>query len=354
MNVHITSTPDFPENHLDEIISLLNETPGEINFMKSAVWDHVKFSVLDDRFEDKNSISSLSFDEYFKLIGKYRRIEEINNDEFVILISKIKNNKNWFSAFNKKDIFVHGDGWDKYSDVDSKYGITYQCIENIFQSLIELDIDNYKNEPNIHKESIGCINDFCKKKIEVIYKIRNADICESCVDRALKMNIDGRVLEHISEIIEKIRQQFISKRKFRSLVNPQRVHIDKNWNIKIGDRLFEPPLYLPKLIFVYFLSHPEGVETKHLCEKKDQFYKIYKEIRKPAAEYTIKRLCCEDGKKSPKTFRTYKSKLNKELEKFLGKELAKHYIIQSKTKKHNNYTYRINLEQDFTKIDPIL
>ncbi len=58
------------------------------------------------------------------------------------------------------------------SDVDSKFGIAYQCIENIFQSLIDLNIENTDLEPNIHKTSIGCINDYCENKPEILMKLQ--------------------------------------------------------------------------------------------------------------------------------------------------------------------------------------
>ena len=353
MKVHITCTPEYPEEHLDEIITLLKESPGEIKFEKGELWDRSQFSIFDSRFENIKNITSLTFEEYFTLINKYRIILKIPNDEFVILISTIKNSKNWFSAFHYKDIFIHGADWDSYSEVDAKYGIAFQCVENIFQSLIELDIDNYEDEPNIHLESTGCINDFCKKKIEVIYKLRNADICESCVDRALNKAINPNILEHISEITEKIRHQFVSKRKFRSEMNPKNVEINEQWQIKIGDKEFEPSAKLSKLLFIYFLTNPDGIQTPELCAKKDDFLKIYKAINTRAHDYTVKRLCCDDKKIAPKTFRTYKSRLKKELIQLLGNELAKHYIIQSEEIEHNNFRYKINLEHEYTKIKPL-
>ena len=51
---------------------------------------------------------------------------------FVILISSIRHNENWFGAPNQKNIFVRGDEWDVISEVDSKFGIAYKCVENIF------------------------------------------------------------------------------------------------------------------------------------------------------------------------------------------------------------------------------
>ena len=52
--------------------------------------------------------------------------------------------------FRGKNIFIYGLDWEYYTKHDDKYGIAYQVVENIFQSQIELNIDDVDNEPNIH------------------------------------------------------------------------------------------------------------------------------------------------------------------------------------------------------------
>ena len=74
----------------------------------------------------------------------------------------------------KENIFIYGEEWEYYTKKDAKYGIAYQVLENIFQSLIDLNIDDVDNEPNIHVPSIGCINDMCMDKVDVYAEVANS------------------------------------------------------------------------------------------------------------------------------------------------------------------------------------
>ena len=142
MKVYLTSTPEFSHEKLEEVVNLLLSIPGELKFIKCDPLTEAQFNRLCNRREDLSQIRSLNFEEYSDLIQGYREITKTpdNNpfteDEFIVIISSIRHDLNWFSAFNKRNIFIHGVEWDLISDVDSKFGIAYECIENIFQSLI--------------------------------------------------------------------------------------------------------------------------------------------------------------------------------------------------------------------------
>lgn len=365
MKVHITCTPEFKLEELTRIVSLLKSTPGELDFEKREVWSSVKFSSIDKRFSDIENIPRLSFEESFHLVQAYRNFTEgIKEEDFVILISTLKHDDDWFSAFDKQNIFIYGAEWEKISKAEPLYGIAYQCVENIFQSLLGLDIIDYNNEPNIHKKIIGCINDFCDDEKEIIHKLRTADICESCLERADKEGVDAIIIEQIGFIIEEIRQEFISKRKLTPHVQIKIVDVDASANIKIGDEIFNPVGEIAKLLFIYFLKHPEGVESQNICSQKDEFLRIYELIKRKDQNQTLDRyttnmykitienLCCRQGVDPNRNFRTNKSKLNKELERFLGAELAKEYMINSINLGNKNYLFKTNLNHDYCNIDP--
>ena len=105
MNVHITCTLEYSERKLDEIVTLLSSIPGAIKFSKGKLLTPSQFKRINAKLEDINSISGLTFDEYFDLVQGYRETLVISDNDFVILISSIRNTRNWFSAFNKKRIY---------------------------------------------------------------------------------------------------------------------------------------------------------------------------------------------------------------------------------------------------------
>ena len=348
MKVYLTSTPESPTEVLNEVALILGKIPGELEFIlgKSLTDQQVRLSNPD--LTDIELIDSLSFDELFGLCGAYRAIKEIPQDAYVVLVTSIENNMDWFSAFNGKNIFIHGIDWEYYTKRDAKFGIAYQVLENIFQSQIELDLDDVKNEPNIHMVSIGCINDMCQKKNEVMLKLRTADICDSCIDRAIEKKVNPLILQHIKDSIEGLRQEFINSNRISSKVNPVPVHVDKERGIRIGDKEVDV-VALQKVLFVFFLKNLQGVKTKLVSGHEEELYKLYLEIRKSGLRKSIKNMF---DTVDP-SFKVHKSKLNKALIALLGNKLAEYYIIDNVEFNDGYNLYKINLEEDYITIDPI-
>jgi hypothetical protein len=357
MNVYITCTPEFSFEKLEETVSLLASIPGELKFIKGKPLTQGLYRRLNKKFEDVNQISSLSFEEFFDLVQGYREIEEqkeprkISDDDFVILISSIKNNKNWFSAFNNRNIFIHGVEWDLISDVDEKYGIAYQCIENIFQSLIELNIENTMLEPSIHQTSIGCINDFCRNKPEILMKLQSATICPSCYERCVSKGINDNVMTHIISIMEEIRKEFVISKKFLKQASLEKVKVDEQGNITIGGKVIEMQL-LPRVMYIGFLKNIEGIPSDKKCENKDLFEEIYKKIKKNPDELAIQKMCCSKIKyensieRRKPTFETYRSKIKMAIKREIGQTLASYYSVNLVEDQNKQIIFKVNLKKE--------
>lgn len=357
MNIHITCTPEFSEGKLDEVISLLSNVPGELCLEKGRLLTHAQFKRLNNKFENINQISSLSFEEYFDLIQGYRELIEISDDDFVIIISSIRNTRKWFSAFNGKNIFIHGVEWDLYADVDSKYGIAYQCVENIFQSLIELNIDNIDSEPNIHKTAIGCINDYCGYKPDILKKLQSANICPSCYERSVKKGVDDFIMAHIVAIMEEVRKEFVISRRFSRQTELKKIKVDEKGNITVGDRLIKMEI-LPKVMYIGFLKNISGIPSNQICANSNQFEIIYGLLRKNRDEYSIRRMCCgtieykSKTERIKSTFHIYRTKLKEALTKVLGATITNYYHVNLVEDENRQELYKVNLASENIDIDP--
>jgi len=350
MKVHIASTPQYSLDELNEITSLLKQIPGELEFILSGSLTSKQLALKNPIWKDIDEIVSLSFDELFQVCDTYRAIWDIPEEDYVVVVTSFRNDLNWFSAFNGKNIFVHGDGWEYYTKRDSKFGVAQQIVENIFQSQIELDINDIENEPNIHMESIGCINDMCSKKTEILLKLRTADICDSCLDRAEEKNVNPLILEHISVIIRNLREAFVNSNRIKSTIKPKDVLIDSERSIKIGKSNVD--LHpLNKVLFIFFLKNLQGIETKLVCEYQEDLYNIYKEIRDDPERLPIKRMFESVTGANP-TFEIVRSRLNKALVEQLGAQLAEYYILTTLVIRDGINKYKINLEDEYIKIEP--
>jgi hypothetical protein len=76
MNVHITCTPEFSFEKLEEIVSILNSIPGELKFIPGKPLTQAIYKRINKKFENIHQISSLSFEEYSDLVQGYREIGE--------------------------------------------------------------------------------------------------------------------------------------------------------------------------------------------------------------------------------------------------------------------------------------
>ncbi len=358
MNVHITCTPEYSADKLNEIVSLLSSIPGELKFSKGKPLSQVQFKRMNPRFEDITEIDSLTFNEYFDLVQGYRELREIRDEDFIILISSIRHDLNWFSAFEKRNIFVRGDEWDIISNVDSKFGIAYQCVENIFQSLIDLDIMNHENEPNIHMEPIGCINDFCGYKPDILKKLRTADICDSCYNRYKQSGAGDVILAHIVSIIDEIRKEFVISKKFTNQLKLEKVKVDSDGNISIGDRLIKLAT-MPKVLYLGFLKQIEGIPNNQLCENRYLFDQIFKFIkRKNRNEYAIEKMFCKQitynrsVEKQKPTFETYRTRIKDGLKTELGDVLASYYTVNLVEDENHKMLFKVSLTEDQLEIHP--
>lgn len=354
MKVHITCTPEFSLDTAKEVVSTLNKTKGYFEFSLDEPLTYEEISLINPKFRTPQAIESLTFDELFGLCQGYRTITnkliKIKKDEYVVMITSIHNHKDWFSAFHNKDIFIYGLDWEYYTKHDEKYGIAYEVVENIFQSQIDLNIDDVDKEPNIHAPSIGCINDMCMDKVDVMLKLRTADICDSCIDRALEKKVNPHLLQHIKELIEDLRNEFVSSNRIATKVKPEIVYVDSNRKIKIGDKAIDT-VPLQKVLFIFFLKNTQGIETKMICDYEDELFDIYKEVRKSAVKTTIKNMVRTDKGTDP-YFDTHKSKLNRALIDALGKTLADFYLITNVVIEDGIHIYKIDLEEKYIKIDP--
>ena len=350
MNVHITCTPEFSFEKLEEIVSLLISIPGELKFVKGKPLTQVHFKRLNEKFENIDQITGFEFEEFFDLVQWYRELREIEDNDFVILISSIKNTRNWFSAFNNKNIFIHGDEWDLISDVDSKFGLAYQCVGNIFHSLMDLKINDF------HKTAKSCISDFCGYKPDILMKLQSANICQSCYERSVNKGISDLIMTHIISILEEIRMEFVISKKFSRQANLEKVEIDSKGKIKIGDKIIKMDL-LPRVMYICFLKNLNGFPTEQLCENKDNFEKIYRLIKKRPDEYAIIKMCCNKinyanriERRKP-TFETYRSKIRRALIDKLGQTLSNYYAINLVEPQNSQNLFKVNLPPEYLDID---
>ena len=351
MNVYITSTPELSEDEVREVIDVLNETKCPIIFQFSEILSAERVAKSNPKFNDLDSIQLLTFDELFNYCETNRMIFDFSDDAFVVVLTSYENNKEWFSCFNNRNIFVHTSDWDKITNHDSKYCVAHQIVENIFQSLIDLNVNDVENEPNIHKDTTGCINDFCNNEEKVLVKFISADICESCNNIARQKNVSNETLRQCQSILEKLRLKFKSFKIIKDPVKPLKVKVDVEGQIHIGDIQLKLDA-IHRALFIFFLkNNNKKFKHKELKNHINDFEVIYYKLIKNS---TTDSSPVETIINTSKSFSENKSKLKRKLIEILGKELAEHYLIKrimEKTPAPTKYYHQIKFSSDLIEID---
>ena len=187
----------------------------------------------------------------------------------------------------------------------------------------------------------------CKRKRDVMLKLRTADICDDCLRRAEEKNVDILVMDQISRTIRALRERFINSYRIESKVKPENVYVDPVRSVTIGSKNIKlDAIY--KVLFIFFLKNLEGVETKLIINYEEDLYNIYKEVRDNPNKRTITKMVSSEYS----NLETYRTRMNQALVNQLGPKLAEFYILDRVVIKDDYNRYKINLEEGYISIDP--
>ena len=376
MKIHLIRTPEYEIEHLQEVQELLNSFDGPLEFIvntfefkvrkfpflnefqdkkpdkvkhkKPDKVKHKKHVVLDYSMSNRNyrikRDETIRWKDLYSLCKYYRKTLNIDNYDFVILLTSLKNEFNWFSHFDKsKNAFVHTGGWEIYTNAPQKFPVAYEVIECVLQQLMHLEIDQGPN-PNLHYEPMGCMNDFCQNKQQVILKLRTADICQDCLAKMKKEGVEENIINQAIGIFEAIRTRLLYLQGFTQNQKPKDVEINPDGKIFIGGKEInlEP---LSKTLFIFFLNHPDGTTLNDLQLHKQELLKIYKKLRPAGNSSSIDDLTLPYYGYG--TFSKNKSTLNKKLKEQLGESLANFYYLD----RSMGGVFRINIHHELVSVD---
>ncbi len=362
MRIYLLKTPEFSEEEFLNTYSLLETFEGPLEFLKiDYEFDKEMFPFLkkfypDFKFKYPTDITKIEFDnekgtplswrEPFSLCDFYRQTFNIESNDFVVLLTNRRNALNWFSAFDQnRNVFVHTNEWDSFTNANPKYPIAYQVVENIMEVLMNLDTNNLES-PYIHMVPKGCMNDFCHNKEEIILKLQTANICVNCMEKIQSENIGDEIVDQVSRIFEgvraelKFKTQTITKKEIKQLP----ISVTSNNKILIGNlEIRLTPLR--KTLYLFFLKNRQKNETgiffNDLSDYKMELLNIYKKVTVTGdlerIENSINSLVSQMGN----TFSMEKSRINSIISDTLGEELASNYIISGQ----RLFPFKINIHK---------
>jgi hypothetical protein len=211
---------------------------------------------------------------------------------------------------------------------------------------MNLDIENTHN-PYIHIQPKGCMNDFCQNKQEVILKLQNANICETCVEKIRHENIDNKILQQVYKIFDGVRNELVYKNRTTEQNADLRLAITVTNQNEIFIGNLEIRLTpLRKTLYIFFLknklNNENGILFNHLSDFRIELMNIYQQVGVAGEIEILKTRINALVNPLEDRFSQEKSRINAIITEILGKNIAKNYLISG----GRNEPSKINISND--------
>lgn len=355
MKVHLIKSAEVEKDLFTQVVDLLRAVPGPIEFncdpdlLVDFYEDELTRHFIPDAkdFETQVSCSMISeeadlkprdfpleqnfadWETIFEKCQRYRKEQQIPNDTFVLLLTNIPNKYNWFAALDETmpyNGFIHTDDWDYYIGCSAAFPVAYEVIALILQKSIFNGVKSIREL--VHNQPIGCMNDMCVQKKEIILKLRTADICKSCMDQ-LRPHLPAPTIHHALTLMESLRVKMLFAQNFKQETPLSQLLIDKQnrlylpdfGNIEIKLRPLEKALYF------LFLKHPEGIYRSSLSDHRQTLYEIYASLSNMGDMNEMKTRIDEMVNALSSSADEKISRIKRVFTDAIGKDLANHYYI---------------------------
>jgi hypothetical protein len=304
----------------------------------------------------KSEYRALTMSDSFEICERIRESESnIQVNDFVVLLTNKKNNLNWFSATDGKNIYINVKDLELHSYNHTKYPVAYQILENIFQAICGIVFNNGELDERIHKKPVGCINDMCFHKFQIIRKLKEGKVCEQCKKMALNHEINDFDLELFQLLLEGIKNPALVKFEQRKGEEIP-VKVDEKGFLFINGSLIELEA-LMRSIYIFFLIKQKGFVFSELNEHVNEMAWLYQKIRRKGevikfvAETNIEKIknilvSGRHNQFNPLFYRRV-SEINNELRKQIDPVLVDAFLLQ----KSDDGLYSIKIDASKVNID---
>lgn len=353
MKVHLFKSENVDSELIGKVVDLLRGIKGPLIFLSDEKFlidfdsEEMDTQIINERKFNKLLVfnnmgivceprsfplerETTTWQNLFKKIDSIRTLMQIPNDEFVILLTDVANEQNWFGLIDERNAtngFIHTADWDYFLKCNLEFPIAYMVISLILQKHMFSNMRELIDYT--HKHPMGCINDFCENKKDIILKLRTADICIDCF-KLIQNKIETTLLNQCISILDHLRVGMMYSQNFRQTQPASSLHITKQNKIFLTDyNNIEIKLRpLEKALYFLYLNHAEGIKLTSLPDYKEELQQYYLELANTGLLAEIHNKINILVNVNSNSASEKISRIKAEFESKIGEQLSKQYIIQ--------------------------
>ena len=324
MNTHIIYGSDIPKSLVSAIEKHLSAEPGILKF---------KFHSVDDRHLEAGE--GIPLQDLFDAGRRFREAHRTPDKDFVFTLTEFPNAQNFYASLNPLDTrtgFLHAGDWELFIECERELPIAFTIVNMLV---------GYHTSPSFHQMAdflhhrpIGCANDLCFNKREVIFKLRTGDVCSNCIQAMQRNKWSDLGIDHAMRILSALSSDMRFNRYFQPVMEPSGIHIDMNSAQLIlpGYELLEIPLQPVDLTYYLFYLRYAGEEGLYqiVFEQQwaqDALFMIYKKLR-PLNNNDKELRATAKAFTDMQVREQARARIKKIFTSILGPRLAKPYMIQ--------------------------
>jgi hypothetical protein len=202
---------------------------------------------------------------------------------------------------------------------------------------------------NYHQPPRGCMNDFCKDKREIGFKLRSADICPDCLKIIRDKGVNQLLVQQVFSVIDDIRKQLLFRERFTLTHEPSRMKIlgrtKRIFLVDLGDLeiLLTP---LEKTVYLFFLNHQEGVEFSSMPDHFREIRQLYGNLSNTDIVANLENRASSLCRNDDDCLSQIISRIRRKFENTLGAELAKPFLISGES----GHKRRIGVDKKYVEL----
>ncbi|WP_420378781.1 hypothetical protein [Gilvibacter sp.] len=317
MKILIVDSFYTKESFAEEVFSFLSETDG--------IWEF-ELGEREDIEEPPPDTGVHSWSSIFERLANYRQANKIPEETFILFLTREANWQNWFGMFDidgRPQGFVQTSFWNELVSSESLYPILYEVIAIPLHWRMFKDAEGL--EGNVHMNPIGCINDFCQDKKDIILKLQTGNICSTCYQKMMDVGMTEQEFDHIDELLDRIRQQFRIFNINRNKRRPAPLSL-RNSQFYIGEnKLKLSPIQ--RALYLFFLQTDHRPRTDELRDYEKEIRESYGRFYSGGDLAEMNDIAGRIARNEDNLATQSVSRINSAISRLVISELAEHYKI---------------------------